>query len=235
MKTIFTFLTIMFLSSMSMFAQAKLEFEGGNIYNWNDIKHKDSPAKAVVVIKNVGDKKLIIDKVKPTCGCTTAPLEKMQLDPGESTKMNITLNLPKTAGPVTKQVIIYHASADKKQSVLYLKANVIFDIEISPKNYINFGKMEVGNDKRDTLTIKNNSKKTVKFSEINISPKDLDVNLEQDFELEPGASYKLEVLAKPHKKGYYHCKITMKTDHPDFPTLRIKGFGNVKESAIFTE
>ncbi len=68
------------------------------------------PLNSIVVhdfpIKNTGTDTLIITAVKPTCGCTTAPLESDKIAPGETTSLHVTLNTKKLNGLVRKFVNI---------------------------------------------------------------------------------------------------------------------------------
>ena len=68
------------------------------------------PLNAVVVhdfpIKNEGTDTLVITAVKPTCGCTTAPLESDKIAPGEVTNLHVQLNTRKLNGLVRKSINI---------------------------------------------------------------------------------------------------------------------------------
>jgi predicted CDP-diglyceride synthetase/phosphatidate cytidylyltransferase len=44
-------------------AQPKMEFVGGDTYNWGKVSPKDSPLKTVMKMKNTGDEVLVITEV----------------------------------------------------------------------------------------------------------------------------------------------------------------------------
>ncbi len=44
------------------------------------------------LLKSVGEEPLLISQVRATCGCTSAPLEKDSLAPGDSTFLKVTFN-----------------------------------------------------------------------------------------------------------------------------------------------
>ena len=90
------------LWSASLQAQPKLIMVAGDTYDWGVVTDLAAPLKSRIELKNVGTQEVVIDEVKPTCGCTLAPLEKNRLQPGESTFMNITLSLT----PANKTVFL---------------------------------------------------------------------------------------------------------------------------------
>ena len=57
-------------------------------------------------IKNEGTDTLIITAVKPTCGCTTAPMETDHIAPGEVENLHVQLNTKKLHGLVRKFINI---------------------------------------------------------------------------------------------------------------------------------
>ncbi|MCU0330402.1 MAG: DUF1573 domain-containing protein, partial [Candidatus Kapabacteria bacterium] len=59
-----------------------------------------------IIIRNAGNQPLRVYEVRPSCGCTTAPLDTNLLGPGEQTTMHVTLNLPTANGPIKKYVTI---------------------------------------------------------------------------------------------------------------------------------
>lgn len=214
-------------------AQPKLEIIGGDTYDWKDVKPNDSPVKTDIQIKNTGNKKLNINEVKPSCGCTSAPLDKNELEPGESTVIHIKLNLPTNSGPVTKTVYISSNDPQQEKKILYLKANLIKDIDVLPTSYMSFEEMKVGQEKTVKLKIKNNSRKDVTLSDFQATPSTLSINLNRKKVLKPGEELELVAKAKPDKKGYYNCTVSMKSNLQDYQEIKIQGFGNVSESAIF--
>lgn len=75
-------------------------------------------------LRNGGNAPLHIDRVLPSCGCTTAPLAKRVLAPGEATDLNLTFNTRGFLGPVHKTVRI--ESDDPQRAVV----DLAFDAEV---------------------------------------------------------------------------------------------------------
>lgn len=85
----------------------------------------DSQAIHTFYLSNVGGKRLLIQKVDTSCGCTVADVSKKSVAPGEVTALKVTLDTSIKLGKVKKKITVY--SNDPKQPVLnlYLKAMVL--------------------------------------------------------------------------------------------------------------
>src|SRR6056300_1776529 len=104
-KLVLTSIALLLVASMA-YAQPKIEVIGGNKHDWGKVSPKDSPLKTKVKIKNTGNEQLVITNVKPSCGCTTAPLDKDKLKPGEVATVNVTFNVGSKAGVNSKTIRI---------------------------------------------------------------------------------------------------------------------------------
>lgn len=226
-------LGIFFLFSTLIFAQPKLEIVGGDTYNWGTVKPTDNPLKAKVKIKNTGTEPLKISEVKPGCGCTTAPLDKSELQPGEEATLDITLRIGGAGNEVTKSIRISSNDPKDPNKYLFLKATVYHPISLSPTQYLTFNEMTVGKESTAKLTMKNNTNHEVKLSNVEFTPADLSLNLPKERILKPGETFELIAKVIPQKKGYFNCSVKIKTTDPDIKELVIPGYGNVKESPIF--
>ncbi len=213
--------------------QPKLEIVGGDTYDWGLVKYKDNPLKAVVIIKNTGDATLKITKVKPACGCTTAPLNKSTLEPGDTTAINITLRIGNRSSSVHKTVRIASNDPQNPNKILHLKCKIFFALEVTPTPYFTFNSMKVGREAKSVLKLKNNTKKTIKLSDIQIKPADMIINIKNGQKIKPGQSIEIAAKYKPKKPGYFNCSFRAKTSAKDMPSLYISGYGNVQESSIF--
>lgn len=224
--------------SCTLHAQPKLEIIQndhlkGETYDWGTVSFKQSPLKADITIKNAGTEKLTLNDPKPTCGCTTAPLEKKELAPGESTVMHVTLNVS-NAGPVTKSISLTSNDPTSATKIVYLKATVERALSAQP-TYLSFSELEVGKEATASVKIMNASKQDVTLSEFTAS-NGAKINLDKPVVVKAGSDVTITATVKPDKIGYLNTIVSMKTTHPDFPTLEVQGFGNVmepKQSKVF--
>ena len=63
-------------------------------------------AKCTIPVRNEGPGTLVIEKVRSTCGCTVAKLEKDVLPTGEQTELKITLKASLSPGKLTKHITL---------------------------------------------------------------------------------------------------------------------------------
>jgi len=82
-------------------------------------------------VRNIGQKPLVVDSVSTSCGCTSATLEPMTIDPGETANLHIELDSgahgDELTGPLIRQVFI--ASNDPQQP----EAQVELSVDILPR------------------------------------------------------------------------------------------------------
>lgn len=57
-------------------------------------------------VRNAGQGELRIQRVRTTCGCTSAPMKKMQLEPGEETEVTVIFNSTRYKHRTSKSAII---------------------------------------------------------------------------------------------------------------------------------
>jgi len=80
----------------------------------------DITARFTYKVVNVSDVPVVIDDVKPSCGCTTAqlPSKPWRLAPGETNKMEVLVDLRGKFGKLLKTIAVQSASAPKTLTVL---------------------------------------------------------------------------------------------------------------------
>lgn len=84
------------------------------------------PVTATFELRNRGSKTLLINEVKPDCGCTQASVVKNSIAPGERFTIRLTYDA-RQLGHFTKQVAIY-SNATQKPVVLAMKGVVLPDV-----------------------------------------------------------------------------------------------------------
>lgn len=220
-------------SAFQLISQPKLEIVGGESYDWGKISPKNNPVKADIVLRNIGKDTLKIENVKPSCGCTTAPLDKNILPAGDSTMLHVSINIGGTTGKFHKSISIYTNEESQSLHSLLLGAEVVRPLMIEPTSYLQLGDLQIGKFSESKLQLKNTSDGDITITDVEVSPAELSVNLGKDVVLHPGQQIELVAKIRPMKKGPLSASVKIKTDHPDYPELDIHGYGNVKESAIF--
>lgn len=75
-------------------------------------------------IQNAGTDTLYISRVKPSCGCTSAPLTKDVVAPGESIWIDITFDSRRFSGKVAKHVSVFCNDPDTPEGSIDFTAEV---------------------------------------------------------------------------------------------------------------
>jgi P pilus assembly chaperone PapD len=214
-------------------AQPKMEIIGGETKDWGRVTLKQSPVKHKLVIKNVGNQQLKIVRVKPTCGCTTAPVNKDELKPGESTTIDVSMSVQGVSGKMHKQIGIETNDPERPYVNFMLMADVVMPLTVSPTTYLPFKDLQVGVETQAKLKIKNTSEGNITLSEIKTNIPELKVNLKSNQVLKPGQEVELVASIKPSKSGNLSARINIKTNSSEIPELVINGFGKVEPSPFF--
>ncbi len=85
-------------------------------------------------VKNEGEGELRIQRIRTTCGCTSAPMKKMQLEPGEETEVTVIFNSTRYKHNTSKSAIITSNDPVNRSLRVTFSANMdstgfLFDIE----------------------------------------------------------------------------------------------------------
>jgi hypothetical protein len=123
-------------------------------------------AKATKVfrLKSSGENPLVIDRVKPSCGCTAAEIQLVAADGtkalyelgqpiavGSTCELEVSINTANRRGPFASSVSIY--SNDPASPLrLQLAADVKAVLDVEPMN-LDFGTLTSGDTKEGTFTI----------------------------------------------------------------------------------
>jgi tRNA-binding EMAP/Myf-like protein len=210
------------------FAQPKVEVIGGNEINFGSIERSKGPLKKVIQIKNTGNETLKIFSVKPSCGCTTAPLDKDELQPNETANIDITLQINKDEGKITKPITITTNDPKKDKFDVVLVAKVIAELSIFPKS-MSFGNMKLGDESTGVIVVTNNSKEPIKITKIINNKPHLKLNISENTVLLPGVDFKVEGKVIPNDDDLmgFNGMITVETDSKLAPSFVLKYSGVV--------
>ncbi len=162
------------------------EFDFGERSNEEKVEHE-------FIIKNIGDAKLLIDKVRTTCGCTVAELEKKELEPGESTKVKAILTLRGRQGATTKSISVESNDPETPILTLTLKGVAIPPILVEPQ-VVNFGKITEDKPEDKSIEVKAN-RPNLTFNITNVDLSQLPGFKTEIETIEQGKAYKIKLSA----------------------------------------
>lgn len=225
-KYFFAILT--FLLAINIYAQPKLEIIGGDTYDWGKSKSTQGKLHTIIVIKNLGNQPLKIYGVNPTCGCTTAPIFKNEIQPGDTTGIDVTLNISTYSGDVKKNIELKSNDPEHPNKLIWLKTHVIKPVSLFPQ-YMNFANMVVGKETITKVVITNSTDEPIKIKSVSTYPDGLIINIKQGEEIAPNSDFVLEARVTPKNTGRFQANVKMETTHPDVPVLLLNGIGSVVE------
>ncbi|MBI5789824.1 MAG: DUF1573 domain-containing protein [Candidatus Schekmanbacteria bacterium] len=81
--------------------------------------------KGYYLLKNVGDETLVIRKIEPSCGCTAAVMKSQEIPPGQSEKIEVSIDTTGKENKIEKTVAITSNDALRPQIILGLTLEVI--------------------------------------------------------------------------------------------------------------
>jgi len=206
--------------------QMQKEQDWGSITPEGPITNVQS-VKARIPLKNLGDQVLIIKDVRPQCGCTTAPIEKDTLQPGEETAMNVTLNLPAGSGKISKYVTVF-ANDSTGSHVLQLRTEIQRPIQLS-SSFLGFNAGVAGQPTRATVTVNSFVDRPVTIRPVPLTD-GLRVVSDATMTSEKGKPATVEFEYVPTKKGSFTVQLKLETSLENYETIELTGYGAAAEA-----
>ena len=214
------FFLIALFSSLSLSDEPKIKVHPGTVIDLGDM-YQGQKIGRTVTITNIGKDTLIITGVKAQCGCTATLIDKKEVAPNDSAKLDLTFDSQSYLGKVTKEVYISSNDTTNSKLTLKLTGNIIQVLKITPP-YFGFDNTKVDSEYVRTVTITNPSQeKTVNITSVNTKLEHVKVTLLKN-SIMPGESTQMEVRFKPVKTGSWQGVIEVLTDHPLQPKFEIK-------------
>jgi len=102
---------------------ARISFDSDN-FDFGFAPQGDAYLVHYFKVKNVGEDTLRIDRVRPTCGCTAAPLKKKDLAPGESSEIGAIFRLSGYKSATSKSIKVESNDPTHKTMNLRFSANM---------------------------------------------------------------------------------------------------------------
>jgi hypothetical protein len=168
-------------------------FDFGVTPQFSEVSH-------VFWLRNTGDETLVIDDVIPNCSCSEAPIEKKNVEPGDSTRIELIFGSSTYDGHVSKFAQVKCNGKGRVPALTFI-ANVIPDSEsigpiVAEPRRINLNgdktRSAVAKDLATAVTLTNTGEDPVDLTMIDKPDRDVTVD---DFSgtLAPGESHTLNV------------------------------------------
>ena len=175
------------------------------------------------IVENTGGATLLIERVKTSCGCTTASYTK-EIPPGSKGKISIKANTEGYAGSRFSKSITVSCNDPKQREIhLRISGQVEKFVSIEPKNISLSG--VAGQKIQAVATIRFETKYPFNVLE---SHAQKGGNIRFNMERKPDG-YMLTVENLLAAKGTYTDRIVLKTDHPAKPEITVAVYGNIRD------
>jgi hypothetical protein len=137
-------------------SRARIHFES-DMYDFGSIP-RGSTVVHTFTLRNTGEDTLALQPPRPTCGCTTAPLSKDKIAPGEQASIKALFNSQKFNGRVKKD--IYISSNDPINPYLKISFTAtindpLLPVILSPTE-ADFGSVKAGESRAIKVAVTNN-------------------------------------------------------------------------------
>lgn len=201
---------------------AKLEVVGGDVVEWGNVApgilHK------TVQITNVGGDTLRIAEVKPSCGCTVAPISKTVLAPGDTATVDVSLDVANSTGAQQKNLTITSNDVARPSVPVTLKANLIRDLTVIPPMFPSLATPVVGQEFMTFVEVENTSQEaiTVKVPLIMEGiPAVVRFEPTADTTLQPGGKMRVVAHVKPLQAGPINTQVIIPSTSKSSPKMKV--------------
>lgn len=195
------------------------------------------------VVKNVGDKPVVIAQVQPSCGCTTPEWTKDPIMPGKTGVIKAMYNSNGRPGPFHKSISVV-SNAATPNAVIFIKGEVgPKDLKTShtPEQKANsprlavgttshsFGKLEKGQKAVAKFTIKNTGRQDLVVQGVKANCNCVTYKVSQPA-IKPGQQATLELTYIPTMLKEQNEVVTIVSNDIVMPDLKLTLKANVVES-----
>jgi uncharacterized cupredoxin-like copper-binding protein len=206
------------------------EHDFGNITQGEEVSHN-------FILTNSGGDLLKIISVHPSCGCTAALPEKNELQPGESTNLNVKFNSTGRFGKQKKVVRIETNDPNNHEAVVTITGTVVlpndkkaqYPVINFPETQHDFGQVDEGKVVEYTFNFDNNGTSLLKINDIKTSC-GCTAALVSNEVLKPGEKGTLKIeLDTSNRKGKMSRTITIKSNDPKDPEKILTVYADIQQ------
>jgi hypothetical protein len=178
---------------------------------------------------NTGAVPVHIQRVQPSCGCTTTKTEKMTVDPGDTASIHYSVRTQGFRGIVRKTITVYFTDPQEEELEFAIQGTLYSDLEVTP-SFIDF--QGVAQDLNATLTQKvtvlNQTEKPLAITSVRATSDLLTVSPSRA-SLPPGQSQVIQVTLRPSRAQTQDADIWIETDSPSRPKFAVPVFIQIEK------
>jgi hypothetical protein len=170
---------------------------------------------------NSGTEPLHVLGVQTSCGCTAARLQKTDFSTGDTAIVHFTLRTGGFHGLIRKMLTVDFENQLVNDLAVYIQATVFSELEVKP-SFLNFQSVPQSKDiaVADTISVFNTSNRTVKVLNVSCDSQQIQIDVHR-FSIPSNQNILIPVVLRPQKSEYQHATVTIETDSPNKPVIRI--------------
>ncbi len=208
-------------------AQPEIEVVGGTSLQL-DTLYRGEIVERTVTLNNTGDRPLLIQSVKASCGCTGTVVSRDSIPPAGSGTILITFNSKNFVGRVQKKVTVFSNAENNRATVIDFTATIIQEIVLQPVQFW-FKDADVGNTNTATITLRNEGTENLTLSGYTTRLEGFTLRFPRQ-PVAPGEEVQLVAEYTPEESASVIAEsIFLQTSNPRQPELYIPIFGNAKK------
>ncbi len=194
-------------------------FDFGEVLQGGVVEH-------TFVFSNSGDAKLVVDRVKSTCGCTGVLLSEKEIPAGGTGTIKAKFNSGNFRGQVEKRILLYSNDPSGAPVHFTVKGTVLLPLEMKPERVI-FGAVEVGQTKTITVEVINRSGATFNLAGLQATNPGFRAEIDTNT-LAINASTELRVIAVPDATtAHLGGEVLLRSSQPDRTVISLPVSGRV--------
>jgi hypothetical protein len=190
-----------------------------DVYNFGKVAAGEA-IQHTFIVTNMGDAKLVINNVRPGCGCTTAGDWTKEIAPGKTGVIPIQIaSAALHEGPIDKQVTVFSNDKAVPQVILHMRGAIWKPIEVTPI----FAWLQINPESSAipsiVVHISNKSGQPITLS----PPQSADAQFTASLQaVEEGKEYDLTISpVPPIPPGHVNGAITIKTSLTNMPEIKV--------------
>lgn len=190
-----------------------IEIVGGDTINWG--KTGPGMLKHALKITNVGGDTLKLIDVTASCGCTTAPLDKKVLLPGDTATVDVSMDVANRIGEQHKSLTITSDDSVRKSISITLLADIMRDVVATPDYFPPVREAQKGREDSTSIELRNSGDQpiTIKPPTLpNAAEMLVRFDMSAPFTLQPGEARRVVAFVKPIKDGTSSAEVVFPVD-----------------------
>ncbi len=173
---------------------------------------------------NVGNDTLKIKRVRPSCGCTTVPLTKQNLLPGDSVGLELKFDTKRFKGQISKSAVVESNDPSQPEVTIHFTSRVGMWEGAIITNHSQIYLDTLGKSE-ETISLKNTTTSPYKISIASPLADYMEMEL-SSMEIPPKGEVSLRFKSTPKAPiGEYHTSVTLKLDGPQPQSISIPVYG----------